>query len=64
MTKKRILGIIPKIEFNLPEEDSLVGGVVDKSEIPRESWDWQIDLIAKAMKENIDMTRMSKVVGL
>jgi adenosylcobyric acid synthase len=26
MTKKRILGILPKIEFNLPEEDSLVGG--------------------------------------
>ena len=25
MTKKRILGILPKIEFNLPEEDSLVG---------------------------------------
>jgi adenosylcobyric acid synthase len=64
MTKKRILGIIPKIEFNLPEEDSLVGSVVGKAEIPRESWDWQIDLIAKAMKENIDMTRMSKVVGL
>lgn len=64
MTKKRILGIIPKIDFNLPEEDSLVGSVVGKAEIPRESWDWQIDLIAKAMKENIDMTRMSKVVGL
>ena len=64
MIKKRILGIIPKIEFNLPEEDSLVGSVVGKAEIPRESWDWQIDLIAKAMKENIDMTRMSKVVGL
>jgi adenosylcobyric acid synthase len=64
MTKKRILGIIPKIEFNLPEEDSLVGSVVGKAEIPRESWDWQIDLIAKAMNENIGMTRMSKVVGL
>jgi adenosylcobyric acid synthase len=64
MTKKRILGIIPKIEFNLPEEDSLVGSVIGKAEIPRESWDWQIDLIAKAMKENIDMTRISKVVGL
>lgn len=64
MIKKRILGIIPKIDFNLPEEDSLVGSVVGKAEIPRESWDWQIDLIAKAMKENIDMTRMSKVVGL
>jgi adenosylcobyric acid synthase len=64
MTKKRILGIIPKIEFNLPEEDSLVGSVVGKAEVPRESWDWQIDHIAKAIKENIDMTRMSKVVGL
>ena len=25
ITMKRILGIIPTIEFNLPEEDSLVG---------------------------------------
>lgn len=64
MTKKRILGIIPMIAFNLPEEDSLVGSVVGKAEVPRESWNWQIDLIAKAIKENIDMTRMSKVVGL
>ncbi|MDQ4050995.1 MAG: cobyric acid synthase [Thermoproteota archaeon] len=64
MTKKRILGIIPKIEFNLPEEDSLVGSVIGKQEIPQESWNWQIDLIAKSIKENIDMARMSKVVGL
>ncbi|HJU35291.1 MAG TPA: cobyric acid synthase [Nitrososphaera sp.] len=64
MTKKRVLGIIPKIEFNLPEEDSLVGSMGDKAEVPRESWSWQIDLIAKAIKENIDMERISKVVGL
>ena len=65
MTRKRILGIIPRIEFNLPEEDSLVGSVVGKAEVPRESWNWQIDLIAKAIKENIDITgMMSKVVGL
>jgi len=64
ITKKRILGIIPKIEFNLPEEDSLVGKVVDKPDVPRESWNWQIDLIAKAIKENIDMQIVSKVVGL
>jgi adenosylcobyric acid synthase len=64
MTKKRILGIIPKIEFNLPEEDSLVGSVAGKAEVPRELWNWQIDLIAKAIKENIDMERISKVVGL
>jgi adenosylcobyric acid synthase len=64
MTKKRILGIIPKIEFNLPEEDSLIGGVVDKAEVPQESWNWQIDLVAKAIKGSIDMGRVSKVVGL
>src|SRR5215213_5214198 len=65
MTKKRILGILPKIEFNLPEEDSLVGGsMTRKSDVPRESWNWQIDLIAKAIKESIDMERVSKVVGL
>jgi adenosylcobyric acid synthase len=64
MTKKRILGVLPKIEFNLPEEDSLVGSMTRKSDVPRESWNWQIDLIAKAIKESIDMERMSKVVGL
>jgi adenosylcobyric acid synthase len=64
MTKKRILGILPKIEFNLPEEDSLVGSLTGKSDVPRESWSWQIDLIAKAIKESIDMERVSKVVGL
>jgi adenosylcobyric acid synthase len=64
MTMKRILGIIPTIEFNLPEEDSLVGSVKGKSDVPRDSWNWQIDLIAKAIKESIDMERISKVVGL
>lgn len=64
MTRKRILGTIPKIEFNLPEEDSLVGSAIRKAEVPQESWNWQIDLIAKAIRENTDMVRMSKVVGL
>jgi adenosylcobyric acid synthase len=64
ITKKRILGIIPKIEFNLPEEDSLIGGVVGKAEIRQESWNWQIDLVANSIKGSIDMERMSKVVGL
>lgn len=64
MTRKRILGTIPKIEFNLPEEDSLVGSAIRKAEVPQESWNWQIDLITKAIKENTDMVRMSKVVGL
>ncbi len=65
MTKKRILGVIPKIEFNLPEEDSLVGGgMAGKAEIPQESWNWQIDLVAKAIKESVDMEKIMEVVGL
>jgi adenosylcobyric acid synthase len=64
ITKKRILGVIPKIEFNLPEEDSLVGSMAGKAEIPREAWNWQIDLVAKAIKESADMKRISEVVGL
>jgi adenosylcobyric acid synthase len=64
MTKKRILGVIPKIEFNLPEEDSLVGSAVNKVEAPQNSWNGQIDLVAKSIKENIDMERISKVVEL
>jgi adenosylcobyric acid synthase len=64
MTKKRILGVIPKIEFNLPEEDSLVGSMAGKAEIPREAWNWQIDLVAKAIKESVDMKRISEVLGL
>jgi adenosylcobyric acid synthase len=64
MTKKRILGVIPKIEFNLPEEDSLVGSMAGKAEIPREAWNWQIDLVAKAIKKSADMERISEVIGL
>ena len=64
MTKKRVLGVIPKIDFNLPEEDSLVGGISGKAESPQESWNWQIDLIAKAIKESADMGRISEAVDL
>ncbi len=64
ITKKRILGIIPKIEFSLPEEDSLVGGIAKKADIPQESWNWQIDLVAKAIKESIDIEKLMEVAGL
>jgi adenosylcobyric acid synthase len=63
MTKKKVLGIIPKIEFSLPEEDSLVGGIAEKANIPQESWNWQIDLVAKAIKESVDMEKILEVAG-
>jgi len=64
ITKMRILGIIPKIEFSLPEEDSLVGAIAEKAEIPQESWNWQIDLVAKAIKESVDIEKLMEVAGL
>jgi adenosylcobyric acid synthase len=66
ITKKRVLGVVPKIEFNLPEEDSLVGGRRQDTpvDLPRESWNWQIDLVAKAIKESVDIDRLTEVAGL
>ncbi|HEY1248116.1 MAG TPA: cobyric acid synthase [Nitrososphaera sp.] len=64
MTRKRILGIIPKIDFSLPEEDSLIGGGPSRTAIPQESWSWQIDLVAKAINGSVEMERLSRVVGL
>ena len=66
ITKKRVLGVIPKTEFELPEEDSLVGtGGKDKpDDMPRESWNWQIDLVAKAIKDSVDMARIKEIPGL
>jgi len=66
ITKKQILGVIPKIEFDLPEEDSLVGSSTSaaKPELPQESWNWQIDLVAKAIKESADMQKVLGVAEL
>lgn len=63
LTKKRVLGVIPKIDFDLPEEDSLTGGP-DRPDLPQESWDWQIGLLAKAISESVDISKLEKVAGL
>lgn len=63
LTKKRVLGVIPKIDFDLPEEDSLTGGP-DRQDLPQESWDWQIGLLAKAISESVDISKLEKVAGL
>lgn len=63
ITKKRVLGVVPKIEFDLPEEDSLAGGPM-RADLPEEAWDRQIGLLAKAIKESIDIQRLDGIVGL
>ena len=42
ITRKKILGVIPKVDFNLPDEDSVNGKNSNKSDLPKESWDGQI----------------------
>ncbi|HEY7734587.1 MAG TPA: cobyric acid synthase [Nitrososphaera sp.] len=64
MTGKPILGVIPKVHFELPAEDSLDGGIAARTDLPEESWDWQIDLVAKAIRGSVDMQRMKEMVGL
>ena len=64
-TRKKILGVIPKVEFDLPNEDSLDTHTFNNSNLPRESWDCQIDIIAKAVKNNTDIQKiMTEIAGL
>lgn len=64
MSRRQVLGVIPKIEFDLPEEDSLVGGGSDKPAISEEFWNWQIDLVAKAVRESVDISKIKEIAGL
>jgi adenosylcobyric acid synthase len=65
ITRKKILGVIPKVDFDLPDEDSVNGKNSNKSDLPKESWDWQIDILAKAIKDSIDTEEiMAKIIEL
>ncbi len=64
MTRKPVLGVIPKVDFDLPAEDSLDGGIAARADLAEESWNLQIDLVAKAISENVEMQRMKEMVGL
>jgi hypothetical protein len=65
MTKKEVLGILPRIEFTLPNEDSLDETNVQSPEISPESLDEQINILASKVKEIIDIKNIvSRVVGL
>jgi adenosylcobyric acid synthase len=59
-TKKKVFGVIPKVHFDLPKEDSLDEHTFTNSKLPKESWDRQIDIIAKAVKNSTDI---QKIIG-
>lgn len=63
ITRKKIFGVIPKLAFNLPSEDSLDGTL--KIEIPQRDWDMEIDIIANSIKNKISIDKiMTNVVGI
>jgi adenosylcobyric acid synthase len=64
-TRKNVLGVIPKVEFDLPNEDSLDEHTFNNSKLPKEYWDWQIDIIAKAVNNSIDIQKIIvEIAGL
>ena len=65
ITRRKVLGIVPNVDFHLPNEDSLDDKGSSRYEQPRESWDWHINLLAKAIIESIDIQKiMTMVIGL
>jgi adenosylcobyric acid synthase len=64
-TRKNVLGVIPKVEFDLPNEDSLDEHTFNNSKLPKEYWDWQIDIIARAVNNSIDIQKIIvEIAGL
>jgi len=64
ITRKRFFGVVPKVDFSLPSEDSL--DIQDSHNIgmSERHWDSQISLIAKTVQNSIDIKKMSTdVIG-
>jgi adenosylcobyric acid synthase len=58
ITKKRIIGIIPRVNFSLPAEDSLDGHNPKSPEMSLESCDGQIDILSKVIKDNVNIEKL------
>ncbi len=63
MTSKKILGIIPKTRFDIPNEDSL-DQKKSKSSYNRSYLDRQIENVAATFKKNIDMKYLLNIVKM
>ncbi|HET7146868.1 MAG TPA: cobyric acid synthase [Candidatus Nitrosopolaris sp.] len=63
ITQKKNFGVIPKLAFNLPAEDSLDS--TSKVEIPSKAWSREIDIVANSIKNTVPIEEiMRNVVGL
>jgi adenosylcobyric acid synthase len=65
ITTRRFFGVVPRIDFSLPSEDSLDIQGCDNIGISESHWDNQINLIAKTVQNSVDIKKMSTdVIGL
>ncbi len=65
LTSKEVLGIVPRIDFTLPNEDSLDEIKIQTCIESPESLDEQINILASKVEESVDIQNIvSKLVGL
>jgi adenosylcobyric acid synthase len=63
MTRKKVLGVITKTEFDIPNEDSL-DQKRSKSSYTKSYLDEQIDFVAHTVKNNIDIQYLLNVLKM
>lgn len=63
MTKKKVVGVIPKTEFNIPNEDSL-DQKRSKSSYSKGYLNEQIDFVASTFRENTDMKYLLNILKM
>jgi adenosylcobyric acid synthase len=63
MTKKKVIGVIPKTEFNIPNEDSL-DQKRSKPSYGKGYLDEQIDFVASTFRENTDMKYLLNILKM
>lgn len=63
MTKKKVVGVIPKTEFNIPNEDSL-DQKRSKPSYNKGYLDEQIDFVASTFRENTDLKYLLNILKM
>lgn len=63
MTKKKVIGVIPKVQFDIPSEDSL-DQKRSKSSYGKRYLDEQINLVAATFRESIDMKFLLNILKM
>jgi adenosylcobyric acid synthase len=64
ITKRRFFGVVPKVDFSLPNEDSLDKQSSDNRITNELQWNEQINLIAEVVYKSIDIQELSNhVIG-